>query len=138
MLHTTPVMDCIGFTKIAKETESDPTLSKIKEYVWKNQNWIPKSDPTELQKFQGILPEISVSGNGILLKNERCVSKIVRNKTKVVIAIWMQQIMQVILVQQTMRTTKNIICRMNNKSLFDDRSKTANQIQNTVIELHKL
>ena len=38
-----------------------------------NQNWIPKSDPTELQKFQGLVPEISVSGNGILLKNERII-----------------------------------------------------------------
>ena len=68
LLYTTPVTDCIGLDNIARETVNDPIFSQVKEYARKNQHWIPKTDTAEVQKFRSILPEISVSVNGILPK----------------------------------------------------------------------
>ena len=72
-LHITPIMDCIGIAAIARETAADPTLSKIVSYVKKGQAWIPKVDAKAVQRFKAIMPELTVTGNGILLKDDRMV-----------------------------------------------------------------
>ena len=58
---------------IAKETAADPALSKIVSYVKKGQMWIPKTDQETIQKFKTIMSELTVTGNGILLKDDRVV-----------------------------------------------------------------
>ena len=73
MLHSTPIMDRIGISAIALETTADETLRTIRQYISKNQHWIPKSDSKEVQKFRGIMNEITVTGNGILLKGSRMI-----------------------------------------------------------------
>ena len=72
-LHTTPIVDHIGLSTIANETSKDPTLTKIKKYVKEGQRWIPKGASPEARKFQQILPELTLTGNGILLKGDRMV-----------------------------------------------------------------
>ena len=39
----------------------------------KGQTWIPKAEDPKLLKFKGILPELTITGNGIILKGERIV-----------------------------------------------------------------
>ena len=73
-LHTTSIVDHIGLSTIANETSKDPTLTKIKKYVNKEgQRWIPKGASSEARKFQQILPELTLTENGILLKGDRMV-----------------------------------------------------------------
>ena len=72
-LHSTPVMDHIGLSTIAMETASDSILKKICNYVKSGISWIPKNEETAVQKFKQILPELTVTGNGILLKGDRIV-----------------------------------------------------------------
>ena len=73
MLHSTPIMDRIGISSIALETNGDETLRTIRQYISKNQRWIPKSDSKAVQKFRGIMNEITLTGNGILLKGSRII-----------------------------------------------------------------
>ena len=73
MLHATPVTDTIGLGQIAVETRKDQTLSKIKEKLAKGNRWIHKSDTKEVAQFKEILPELTVTANGIILKGERIV-----------------------------------------------------------------
>ena len=73
MLHSTPIMDRIGLSTIATETDKDKTLVEIRNFINKNQYWVPKSSSDEVQKFRGIMSEITVTGNGILLKGSRIV-----------------------------------------------------------------
>ena len=73
MLHTTPVTDKITLKSISEETVSDPVLSALQKLILKGQTWIPKTADPQLQKFRTILPEITVTGNGILLKSERII-----------------------------------------------------------------
>jgi hypothetical protein len=72
-LHTTPVIDHIGLATIAKQTSVDCTLKKVSEYVKAGQTWMPKEDSIEIRKFKPILPELTLTGNGILLKEDRIV-----------------------------------------------------------------
>ena len=72
-LHSTPVMDHIGLAAIAIETASDKVLNKICKLVKSGQNWIPKTEEAAVQKFKQILPELTLTSNGILLKGERIV-----------------------------------------------------------------
>ena len=72
LLHTTPIMDHIGIARIAKHTSEDRILQDLRAHVENGQTWIPK-DNKELSKFATILPEITVTGNGILLKGERII-----------------------------------------------------------------
>ena len=72
-LHTTPIMDHIGLAMIAEHTTNDHTLRKLRDIVTKGQTWIPKDADSKLRKFQKILPTITVTGNGILLKDERII-----------------------------------------------------------------
>ena len=71
MIHSTPAMDSIGSALIATETAKDKTLHKLKQHIQEGKNWIHKSEPDELQKFGKLLSEITVTGNGVLLKGER-------------------------------------------------------------------
>ena len=73
MLHATPVTDTIGLGQIAVETGKDQTLNKIKEKLAKGNRWIHKSDTKEVAQFKEILPELTVTANGIILKGERIV-----------------------------------------------------------------
>ena len=72
-LHSTPVIDHIGLSKIAKETSTDKTLCKIQKYIRNGQGWIPKNESLEVQRFKQILPELIITGNGIILKEDRIV-----------------------------------------------------------------
>ena len=73
MLHTTPVTDHISLARIAQETASDNVLSKIQSIVRNGQKSISKHEPPEVKKFESILPELTLTGNGIILKEDRIV-----------------------------------------------------------------
>ena len=51
----------------------DQILSKLREIIKSGQSWIPKDVDPRLQKFASILPSITVTANGILLKDERII-----------------------------------------------------------------
>ena len=72
-LHTTPIVDRITLRAIAEETEKDPVLKRIKRMIVEGQTWIGKDEDEAVQKFKPILPEITVTGNGILLKGDRMI-----------------------------------------------------------------
>ena len=72
-LHTTPIVDRITLARIASETAKDETLISLRNIVEKGQTFIPKSASESLLKFQPILSQITVTGNGILLKDERMI-----------------------------------------------------------------
>ena len=71
-LHTTPIIDHLGIARIAKHTNEDTTLRKLRKLIEDGKTWIPKDDH-RLLKFKQILLEITATGNGILLKNERII-----------------------------------------------------------------
>ena len=73
MLHTTPVMDSIGLATIAQHTNDDATLTALSKLVKAGHTWIPKNADAQLRKFSSIMPTITVTGNGILLKEERII-----------------------------------------------------------------
>ena len=72
-LHSTPIMDNIGLASIAKHTGTDPTLKEVRTLIQAGKTWIPKTAAPGLLHFQKILPQITVTGNGILLKEERII-----------------------------------------------------------------
>ena len=73
MLHTTPFIHKITLAMIAKETTNDETLQTIKDYVTKGKRWIPMSDSKKVKKFKSIIQELSITGNGILIKGDRII-----------------------------------------------------------------
>ena len=73
MLHATPIVECISLAAIAEETKNDPTLSKIQKLIKQGKQWIPKDETEKVRKFQGVMQEITIMGNGILMKGERIV-----------------------------------------------------------------
>ena len=73
LLHTTPAIDCLGISTIAQATHEDPTLQKIATLIKKGQSWISKTEPDEVQRFRPIFPQLTVTGNGIILKDERII-----------------------------------------------------------------
>ena len=70
-LHTIPITDCIGLSNIAKETANDPALQILQGYIEEGKQWITKNAPPYIQKFRHFLAEITLTGNGILLKGEK-------------------------------------------------------------------
>ena len=68
ILHTLPIIDHIGLSTIAEHTTSDPILKDLREII---KEGIPKDSSPKLYKFKEILPEITFTGNGILLEGER-------------------------------------------------------------------
>ena len=72
-LHTTPIIDRITLKQIAEETSKDKTLSRLKQIIETGKPFIPKTEKGEILKFQPFLSEITVTGNGILLKADRII-----------------------------------------------------------------
>ena len=66
-------MDCIGLKEIALETKTDPTLSRISKMVKIGMKIISKKEDPALRKFQQIMKELCLTGNGILLKGDRII-----------------------------------------------------------------
>lgn len=73
MLHTTPVIDHIGLGTIAEETKKDPTLQQLSDILHRSQTWIPTTASAKLKKFNSIMNELTVTGNGIILKYDRMI-----------------------------------------------------------------
>ena len=71
MLHTTPIIDCMGIGTIAQATQNDPTLKKIATLVNQGSTWIEKTESKEIQCFQKVLPELTMTANGIILKGDK-------------------------------------------------------------------
>ena len=63
----------MGIGAIAQATSEDQTLQKIAALIKKGQTWIPKTETAEVQRFRPILPQLTVTGNGIILKDERII-----------------------------------------------------------------
>ena len=72
-LHTTPVVDHISLARISKQTEMDEVLSKLAEIIRKGSLDVGRNQDARLKKFKPILSELSLTGNGIILKGERMV-----------------------------------------------------------------
>lgn len=73
MIHSTPIVDNIGLRVIAEETTTDKILNKLRSIIRKGQAWIPRNANPSLCKFLPILSSITVTDNGILLKDERII-----------------------------------------------------------------
>ena len=73
MLHTTPVVDHMSLGTIAKETHTDPVLSKVQGLVRQGKTWVTKRESDGVRKFEHILQEITIAGNGILFKDDKII-----------------------------------------------------------------
>lgn len=73
ILHTTPIIDHIGLAEIAKYTKEDATLQEVTKLIQDGKMWISKKAEDDIRRFEGILQEISIAGNGILLKGDRLI-----------------------------------------------------------------
>ena len=71
MLHTTPIIDNLGLTRIARETNKVEILKQLREIIERGPRWIPNTSDACLKKFEQVIPEITLTSNGILLKSER-------------------------------------------------------------------
>ena len=72
-LHTTPIIDHIGLATISVETAKDDTLKQLSDIIQKSQTWIPKQASEKLKNFNAILTELTITGNGFILKGDRIV-----------------------------------------------------------------
>ena len=66
-------MDSIGVATITKHTKSDAILNDLTALIKQRKIWIWKTANPKLRKFEQILPEITVTGNGILLNADRVI-----------------------------------------------------------------
>ena len=73
MLHTTPIIDCMGIGTIAPATKNDPTLTNTATLISQGSTSIAKTESKEVQRFQNVLPELTITANGIILKGEKIV-----------------------------------------------------------------
>ena len=71
-LHTTQIIDHLGIARIAKETSKDTTLSEIQKCIKTGKKIGTRSD-NKVKKFKPILEDMTITGNGILLKDDRIV-----------------------------------------------------------------
>ena len=69
-LHTTPIIDRITLASIAQATSKDEVLSDLRDMIKQGKTHMLKTAHEDLKRFGKILPEITVTGNGILLKGE--------------------------------------------------------------------
>ena len=67
-LQFSPYTEAISMEKIIKETEQDPVLSSLKEYIRKG--YIPKSDKT-LKPYRKVFQELTLSDEELILKSEK-------------------------------------------------------------------
>ena len=68
MLHTTPIIDKITLASISEETRRDSTLAEICKMVKQGNTYMPMDASEEVKRFKAILPEITITGNDILLE----------------------------------------------------------------------
>ena len=73
ILHTTPITDQLGLGTIAVATGKDPVLSKVQAYIRDGANKIPKHEDPKVLKFDQILSELMIAGNGVIFKSDRIV-----------------------------------------------------------------
>ena len=73
MLHSMPVMDSIGIGNIAMHTKMDETLTELAKIIQNGRKWIPKTSHPKVRRFEQLIPEITIAGNGIMLKGERII-----------------------------------------------------------------
>ena len=66
-------MDHIGLGNIAKATMDDPVLSQIQVLLREGKTWIPKDADKKLARYRSILPELMISGNGIIFKGDKII-----------------------------------------------------------------
>ena len=67
MLHATPIVDHISLGEISRNTGNNAVLSKLKTVIKEGRTFIRKHESKELRKFEPILSELSLTGNGIIL-----------------------------------------------------------------------
>ena len=72
MLHMTPIIDCLSISKIAQMTSADDVLQQLKSFIISGKTISKKATP-ELKKFEQIFEELTIAGNGIILKGERII-----------------------------------------------------------------
>lgn len=72
-LHATPIIDHISLKQIAEKTSADEVLNRVRDMVKNGEKAARKEDDEQVKKFVKILPELTVTGNGIILKGERMV-----------------------------------------------------------------
>ena len=65
-------LDALGIGEITELTQTDTTLTKLKDRILDGRTYIPKN-LLELQAFRSILSEITVLCNGTLLKQDKIV-----------------------------------------------------------------
>ena len=63
-------LDALGIGEITELTQTDTTLTKLKDLILDGRTYIPKN-LLELQAFRSILSEITVLCNGTLLKQDK-------------------------------------------------------------------
>ena len=73
MLHATPIVDHISLAQIAKKTDSDPVLSRVRELVRQGAKTASRDDVDDVRRFNQLLADMTVTGNGIILKDDRMV-----------------------------------------------------------------
>ena len=73
MLHTTRIIDSMGIGTIAQATKNYPTHTKLATLINQGSTWIAKTESKEVQRFQNVLPELTITTNGIILKGEKIV-----------------------------------------------------------------
>ena len=71
MFHTTPIIDNLGLTRIARKTNKVEILKQLREIIERGPRWIPNTSDACLKKFEQVIPEITLTSNGIILKSER-------------------------------------------------------------------
>ena len=71
-MHLKSVLDALRIRKIAKHTQADTTLAKLKDLILDSKTYIPKNFP-ELQTFKIFFSKITVLSNGTLLKQDKIV-----------------------------------------------------------------
>ena len=69
-MHVTPVLDALGIREIAEHTQTDTTLTMLKDLLHDGKTYIPKN-LLELRLFRNILSEITLLNNGTLFKQDK-------------------------------------------------------------------
>ena len=72
-LHTTQIIDHITLGKIATETHKDKTLSEIQMCLREGYSRVPRNASEEVKRFDPIMQELTITANGIILKDDRIV-----------------------------------------------------------------
>ena len=71
-MHVTSVLDALGIKEIAEHTQTDITLTMLRDIVHNSKIYIPKNPP-ELQPFRNIFSKITVLNNRTFLKQNKII-----------------------------------------------------------------